>query len=95
MNKAARKTCIHYLVSGRVQGVFYRASAQDEAKRLGLTGWVRNRQDGDVELVACGDADALEQFEGWLWEGPPHAQVRDIVQTPAEETGFSDFLIRR
>ena len=92
---ATSRVCIHYLVSGRVQGVFYRASAREEAKRLGLTGWIRNRSNGDVEAVACGDSDALEQFEGWLWEGTAQAQVSDIVQAPAEETGFNDFLIRR
>lgn len=71
--------CVHCLVSGRVQGVFFRASAQDEASRLGIDGWVRNLPDGRVEALACGPAEAVEAFCGWLWRGPPQARVDDVT----------------
>ncbi|RTZ60280.1 MAG: acylphosphatase [Gammaproteobacteria bacterium] len=71
--------CRHYLVSGRVQGVFYRASAQAEGERLGLDGWVRNLPDGRVEAVACGDAEMLERFESWLRKGPAFARVTALA----------------
>ena len=56
-------TRVHLLIAGRVQGVYYRASAKTEADRLGVAGWVRNRADGSVELVAEGSLDAIEQLE--------------------------------
>ena len=88
------RQCMHYLVSGRVQGVAYRASARDAARRLGLTGWVRNTVQGKVELIACGDAAALEEFEGWLWQGPVQAQVTDVVKSVAAFADFSGFDIQ-
>jgi acylphosphatase len=70
--------CRRYVVSGQVQGVFYRASTEATARRLGLNGWVRNLPDGRVELVACGEEATLKQLEKWLWQGPPHAQVEQV-----------------
>lgn len=86
--------CRHYSVRGRVQGVFYRASARDEAQRLGLTGWVMNCHDGRVELLACGDEAALAQLEHWLHRGPPMARVDGVDVTPAQDPGLSRFEIR-
>jgi len=86
--------CRHYSVTGRVQGVFYRASTRDEAQRLGLTGWVRNCFDGRVELLACGDSTALSQLERWLHQGPPLAQVDMVESIPAEAPGLNRFEIR-
>lgn len=82
-----------FVVSGRVQGVFYRASAQARAQELGLRGWVRNRSDGTVEgLASSPDAAALESFREWLGRGPPRAQVQSLDWTPVDEpfdaTGF-------
>lgn len=74
--------CIRYVVSGRVQGVFFRASARQEAQRLGLTGWVRNLPDGRVEVLACGEQASLDQFREWLREGPPDAHVESVEEEP-------------
>ena len=68
----------HLVVSGRVQGVYFRATAQQEAQRLGLSGWVRNRYVGDVEAVVEGPEDAVEDFIPWGHRGPPMARV-DLV----------------
>jgi acylphosphatase len=57
------------IVSGRVQGVFYRKSAQQRARELGVTGHARNRVDGSVEVLAVGEAAAIEAFVAWLWQG--------------------------
>ena len=84
------------MITGRVQGVFYRASTVDEANRLGLSGWARNRRDGCVELVACGDAGHIKQLESWLWQGPRMAKVTAVVrqeQVPEEWEG-SVFRVR-
>ena len=67
-----------YLISGRVQGVFYRSSTQQYARALGLRGWVRNRLDGRVELLASGSGEQLEELEKWLEIGPEYAKVTNI-----------------
>lgn len=66
-------------VQGRVQGVFFRASTQREALRLGLQGHAVNLANGGVEVLACGSSAAVEQLEAWLWEGPPGARVDSVV----------------
>ncbi len=70
--------CRRYIISGRVQGVFYRASAQQYAQSLDLSGWVRNRRDGRVELLACGDESVVAELEKWLEIGPEYAKVTNI-----------------
>ena len=77
--------CRHYLVSGRVQGVWYRASTCERARELGLSGWVRNLPDGRVELIASGPRAQLEALEHWLWQGPPMARVTAVVSDPCGE----------
>jgi len=72
-------TARHYLVSGRVQGVGYRLFALDAGRREGLHGWVRNLDDGRVEIEAEGAADALERFERALWRGPSRARVDAVA----------------
>jgi acylphosphatase len=72
------------LVSGRVQGVFYRASAAERARALGVCGHARNLPDGRVEVLACGDPEALEAFIAWLWMGPAAAKVRDVRSESVE-----------
>lgn len=89
--------CRRYLVTGRVQGVFYRASTQAKAADLGLLGWVRNCDDGSVELAARGDEQSLAELERWLWDGPKFADVAGVeVSTldTGECNGFREFSIR-
>jgi acylphosphatase len=68
----------HLLVTGRVQGVWYRASMRREAEALGLDGWVRNRPDGAVEAEATGTPDAIDRLIAWARVGPPAARVADV-----------------
>ncbi len=69
---------VRYLVSGRVQGVFFRGATSAEARRLGLSGWARNLADGRVEVVAAGADAALSELAAWLWQGPPAARVEGV-----------------
>jgi acylphosphatase len=82
--------CMHCKVTGRVQGVFFRASTRNRAVELGLNGWVRNMPDGSVEVLACGDEAALETLRGWLHEGPPMARVAAVQCSRVEDTGEHD-----
>ena len=66
-------------VSGRVQGVFYRASARQRAELLGVTGYARNLADGRVEVLACGEPAAVAALCEWLRQGPPAASVTDVL----------------
>jgi acylphosphatase len=70
---------IRAIVSGRVQGVSYRASTQTEARRLGLVGWVKNRSDGSVELEAEGPEDMVAALIQWCHQGPPSARVARVA----------------
>lgn len=65
-------------IRGRVQGVFYRKSAEEAANNLGLAGWVRNMPDGSVEAFACGDREIIEAFAKWCRQGPPGAKVESV-----------------
>lgn len=87
------------LVSGRVQGVAFRWSALEQARRLGLDGWIRNLRDGRVEawIEAAEDSGSLERMLGWLAEGPPLARVDDceVTEVPAVgERGFEVLVTR-
>jgi len=86
---------LHVVISGDVQGVFFRAGARGEAQKLSLTGWVRNTDDGSVEVMAEGERDALEQLLQWCYHGPAGASVSNVVYVWLESTGeFSDFHVR-
>ena len=88
----ARRTIARLLrIHGRVQGVWYRASAQAEASRLGLVGWVRNRSDGSVEALAIGPHMAVEAFIAWAHQGPPKAQVSRVEAIDTEPEALSGF----
>lgn len=86
--------CRRFIVSGRVQGVFFRTSTQEEARRLGVTGWVSNRHDGRVELLACGNAELLDELERWLNRGPSQARVERVDSEAAPGEGYQGFSIR-
>ena len=86
-------TTVRFLVSGKVQGVWFRASTRERAEGLGLRGHARNLDDGRVEVVAAGDAAALDQLAEWLWQGPPLARVdaverRDAADSEPRAGGF-------
>jgi acylphosphatase len=89
MNKALR-----VVVSGRVQGVWFRAWTEQQAKALGLDGWVRNRRDGSVEAVICGAADAVEVMLQALAEGPELARVESVQKHAHVEAVKPGFKVR-
>ncbi len=84
--------CARIIVTGRVQGVFYRAHTEEKALELGLAGWVRNRADGSVEIVAEGPRPAIEKLIAWCHEGPPMANVKGVLVDWQPPTGeFATF----
>jgi len=88
------KVRAHVFISGRVQGVFFRAWTEDEAVKRGLTGWVRNLADGRVEAVFEGDKEAVEEMVKLCWKGPPGARVTNVEVKWEPYTGeFTDFRI--
>jgi acylphosphatase len=87
---------VHLRVKGKVQGVFYRASAKDIAEELGVTGWIRNTEEGDVEITATGSKEQLQKFIEWCKTGPRRAIVSGVEITHVEEANFKTFdVIRR
>lgn len=71
-----------WLIAGRVQGVFFRDSTRQQARRLDLCGYAINLDDGRVEVVAQGEPDALNQLDAWLRQGPPAARVDEVSELP-------------
>ncbi len=88
-------TCAHVFVSGKVQGVFYRANTRDRAAELGLAGWVRNLDDGRVEAAFEGPEDAVEEMVEWCHEGSDRAKVNDVEVRWEEPAHIDSFEIRR
>ena len=86
---------LHVLISGKVQGVFYRAEAKEQAKTLGIKGWVKNTTDDKVEAIVSGSEENLRQFIEWCRKGPRRAQVTDVVVTQISEGQFDDFEVIR
>lgn len=86
--------CVRFQISGRVQGVGFRAATQLEARRLGLHGWVRNLPDGRVEVLALGDPDMLRELEQWLRNGPRLASVDEVQRSTDNEPPMQGFMIR-
>lgn len=81
-------------VKGKVQGVFYRSSAQAKAKELGLSGWVQNEEDGSVLMEVQGEEAKLEKMLEWCRQGPGAAEVNDVEQQEVEPKGQNGFEIR-
>ena len=96
MNTVEDSVRVRLRIEGRVQGVFFRASTQDHAKRLGLNGWVRNCPDGSVEVVAEGARSQIENLIAWCRQGPRGAQVSNVGIQWEEFSGeFTDFRVTR
>ena len=87
--EAGMQQCYRIFVSGVVQGVFFRESTRQQALALGIAGWVRNRHDGRVEILACAEVMAMESLLKWLKTGPKLAKVTKIesIKTSTHETG--------
>lgn len=89
----AAQIAVRFRISGRVQGVYFRASTREQAQRLSLRGHAINLRDGSVEVIAVGSADAIEALAAWLAHGPPMARVdrveREAVDVPALPAEFT------
>lgn len=81
------------LIKGKVQGVFYRISAKEAAKRIGITGWIKNTTDGNVESLVTGTAGQIQEFIYWCRQGPARAKVTDVISNEEQEELFSYFLV--
>ncbi len=88
------RTRAHVFVSGRVQGVYYRATTRDTARERGVDGWVRNLDDGRVEAVFEGDRETVEAMVEWCHTGSPQAQVEDVDVEYEEPEGVDGFGVR-
>ena len=83
-----------FTIKGRVQGVWFRDSTRKKAESLGLSGHAINLNDGNVEVLACGDEAAIDQLAGWLQSGPPMAKVTQVIADDAEWEEGAGFRIR-
>lgn len=82
-----------FVVTGKVQGVFFRDSTRTKAQELGITGWVRNDIQGHVECFAFGTPEKISIFEAWLWEGPRKAEVKSVTSEIIPVENASEFVI--
>ncbi|MFT4058073.1 MAG: acylphosphatase [Legionella sp.] len=89
----ANQLCMRCFISGKVQGVWYRANTKKQAEQLGLKGWARNLADGRVEVFACGDLEQLEILFQWLQEGPELANVEDCTREDFPWEEYERFAI--
>ncbi len=85
---------VHVVVTGRVQGVWFRDSCQQRARQRGVAGWVRNLADGSVEAIFEGEEDAVEAMVAWCREGPERARVDDVEATHVPAEGAAGFWVR-
>lgn len=83
--------CRKFIVSGRVQGVWFRASTRQQAEQLGLSGHAVNLPDGRVEVIACGSEAAVDALSAWLWRGPELASVTDVMSEELLLQQYSGF----
>jgi acylphosphatase len=82
-------------IKGKVQGVFFRATAKEMADKIGVKGWVKNTLQGDVEAMVTGSTQQISQFVDWCHKGPALAKVSEVLQTDVQETYFEDFTVAR
>ena len=85
----------HYIVKGKVQGVWFRQSTKEKANSLNITGWVKNLENGDVEVCAFGTDADIAELESWLWRGPEYACVDTIIIDECNDEIQNGFEIRR
>lgn len=96
MDKSAEKARVRLQIRGRVQGVYFRASTVQQAQQLGLTGWVRNCDDGSVTAVVEGSRERLEKMISWCWQGPAGARVTQVdVEWSSAQDSFRGFSVKR
>ena len=88
------KKTIHCYISGRVQGVFFRAATREQAMLFGLTGWVRNLADGRVEVMASGEEAQVKHLQEWLERGPEHARVLKVEVREVACLDFEGFTVQ-
>lgn len=86
---------VHLLIKGKVQGVYYRATAKAVAEALDLSGWIKNTPGGDVEAIASGGENGVQQFIEWCKRGPDKAVVSSVTTTALSERTFEGFRIVR
>jgi len=84
---------VNLLIKGKVQGVYYRVAAKEQADKLGITGWVKYISDGRVEARASGNEKQLQQFIAWCRKGPEKAVVTDVIVTQLSEQKFEEFTV--
>jgi acylphosphatase len=86
----------HIIVKGKVQGVFFRKNTKQIADELHIKGWVKNTDDGDVEIIAVADEDAIKKLIEWCRQGPPKAEIKDVMVEDAEmNESLKNFYIYR
>ena len=88
------KQCRHFFITGRVQGVWFRATTQGIARDMDLAGWVKNVADGRVEVIACGETIALDTLEEWLHQGPKMARVKTVSVENIDTQKHEKFITR-
>jgi acylphosphatase len=86
---------LHFIIEGKVQGVFFRATAKDVADGIGITGWIKNTEEGNVEIMASGNDEQLQKFIAWCKVGPRRAIVTKVIVTNTEEENFKSFEVIR
>ena len=86
---------IRLIIKGKVQGVFYRATAKDVADLIGVKGWVKNLPNDKVEITATATEETLQKFINWCKQGPPKARVEDVIIEELELQEFNNFKVIR
>lgn len=93
MTTTVDKKCMRFIISGIVQGVWFRAATKNQAQKLSLTGWVRNLPSGQVEVIACGKINKLDILHQWLHKGPILAKVSAVNAQEIAWQHYDDFTI--